>query len=259
MGTTSSTDTGRSCPYCRFPLKDGQDTETCSACGAVHHGDCWLEGGGCAVVGCSNGPSPERQATKVMPTAGPVFPPQQVYSTEAEPQSREGRSVMIGLMAGLLVVAVGGGGYALASGQNSAPVTVSTPTEAVTTAPTTEPTVAPVDDQRQVATQIADVLSYSQQGRSAVTSGNFSAAISNREEVIRQLDAINGAQGQLASAQQTFRSAMEASLTSDRHYAAGESASASDAEATRLKREFLSYWNPIASQYGLSTYSESTI
>jgi hypothetical protein len=46
-------DTGRTCPYCRFPLKEGSPAERCDACGSLHHEDCWTDGGGCAVLGCS--------------------------------------------------------------------------------------------------------------------------------------------------------------------------------------------------------------
>jgi hypothetical protein len=46
-------DTGRTCPYCRFPLKEGSPSERCDACGSLHHEDCWSDGGGCAVLGCS--------------------------------------------------------------------------------------------------------------------------------------------------------------------------------------------------------------
>lgn len=46
-------DTGRTCPYCRFPLKQGGPAERCDSCGSLHHQDCWNDGGGCAVLGCS--------------------------------------------------------------------------------------------------------------------------------------------------------------------------------------------------------------
>jgi hypothetical protein len=50
-------DVGRNCPYCRFPLKQSTMAERCDVCGAMHHTDCWNDGGGCAVVGCRNGPA----------------------------------------------------------------------------------------------------------------------------------------------------------------------------------------------------------
>lgn len=38
------------CPYCQTPA-DGELTE-CPRCHAAHHRDCWVEAGGCAMVGC---------------------------------------------------------------------------------------------------------------------------------------------------------------------------------------------------------------
>ncbi|MEV4422449.1 hypothetical protein AB0L40_21105 [Patulibacter sp. NPDC049589] len=62
---------GRSCPYCRFPLKPGTGVAECGSCHAVHHDECWEEGGGCAVVGC-NATSETR--TLVTPAAPPPRP-----------------------------------------------------------------------------------------------------------------------------------------------------------------------------------------
>jgi hypothetical protein len=50
---TTVADAGRSCPYCRFPLKEGTAAERCDACNSLHHEDCWNDGAGCAVLGCS--------------------------------------------------------------------------------------------------------------------------------------------------------------------------------------------------------------
>ncbi len=53
--TTSTTEPTESegagaCPYCQTPA-DGELTE-CPRCHATHHRDCWVEAGGCAMVGC---------------------------------------------------------------------------------------------------------------------------------------------------------------------------------------------------------------
>lgn len=71
---------GRSCPYCRFPLKEGGQVVECSSCHAVHHEDCYHENGGCAVAGCAGGPTAQHSATtQAMPvaayTAAPVAGP----------------------------------------------------------------------------------------------------------------------------------------------------------------------------------------
>jgi hypothetical protein len=48
----TAADAGRSCPYCRFPLKEGAAAERCNSCSSLHHEDCWHDGGGCAMLGC---------------------------------------------------------------------------------------------------------------------------------------------------------------------------------------------------------------
>lgn len=45
---------GRSCPYCLTELATDDEVHACERCGAVHHADCWTEGGGCSVFGCQS-------------------------------------------------------------------------------------------------------------------------------------------------------------------------------------------------------------
>ncbi len=66
---TTTADAGRSCPYCRFPLKEGAAAERCDGCNSLHHEDCWQDGGGCAVLGCV------RAGTATAPVAGTYAPP----------------------------------------------------------------------------------------------------------------------------------------------------------------------------------------
>ncbi len=88
-------DAGRSCPYCRFPLKEGAPAERCDSCGSLHHEDCWVDGGGCAVFGCPQAGTAVRAAAA--PTGatlqqypGQPYPGQPVYTppptTVNEPQ-----------------------------------------------------------------------------------------------------------------------------------------------------------------------------
>ena len=44
---------GKTCPYCRFPIKPGEDIVVCPACKVPHHEDCWRENGGCTTYGCT--------------------------------------------------------------------------------------------------------------------------------------------------------------------------------------------------------------
>jgi len=82
-------ETGRACPYCQLALEEGVAIAVCGACGAVHHGDCWRDGGGCAVLGCTGAVSVAGARPPDLPTplgyppvthqpavpAGPGYPP----------------------------------------------------------------------------------------------------------------------------------------------------------------------------------------
>ncbi|MHB8533483.1 MAG: RING finger protein, partial [Solirubrobacteraceae bacterium] len=43
MGIAAARDSGRSCPYCRFPIKEGVEVQRCPSCDALHHLECWDE------------------------------------------------------------------------------------------------------------------------------------------------------------------------------------------------------------------------
>src|ERR1700761_3332570 len=98
-GTVAPQEVGRTCPYCRFPLKDGVPALRCDLCQAVHHEDCWRDGGGCATYGCPNGPGknppPPDPATRVIPP-------------------REGRSPLLVILLTFLGVLLVGGAVAAA-------------------------------------------------------------------------------------------------------------------------------------------------
>ncbi len=51
---------GKTCPYCRFPIKPGQAVTICSECGVPHHSECWEENGGCTTYGCRGASQGER-------------------------------------------------------------------------------------------------------------------------------------------------------------------------------------------------------
>lgn len=44
---------GKTCPYCRFPIKPGDQIVVCPACQVPHHADCWEENQGCTTYGCT--------------------------------------------------------------------------------------------------------------------------------------------------------------------------------------------------------------
>jgi hypothetical protein len=62
---------GKTCPYCRFPLKPGEQVMTCPACKVPHHADCWSENRGCTTYGCQGGAS----AAPAQPVATGFRPP----------------------------------------------------------------------------------------------------------------------------------------------------------------------------------------
>jgi hypothetical protein len=276
--TVEPADVGRACPYCRFPLKGNTEAERCDACGALHHADCWQDGGGCAVHGCAQATTtaatPAPATAKVAPALPPAPPAPPSPTTDYAPPSGPApsgpptsrRGLLIGLAAGLAVAVAAVAGFALASGggkddaSTAADTTVQTVTTTTTTAdPVTSPS-APIetadDREDRLARRIAAIVSYSQAGRSAVRSGRYADAVANRETVLRRLRALSGVTGRLASARATLERAMEASLESDESYAAGADATGSDAEATRLKAVFTRQWAPIANAHELSRYGE---
>src|SRR4051794_6323308 len=74
-GFVTAQDAGRSCPYCRFALKEGEGAAWCPTCNASHHADCWTDNGGCAVMGCLSGPGAGKAAPPVAePTIGAQMP-----------------------------------------------------------------------------------------------------------------------------------------------------------------------------------------
>jgi Prokaryotic RING finger family 1 len=139
---------GRSCPYCRFPLKEGTLVKQCGSCGSVHHNECWDENGGCAVTACEAGP--KQQATQVLPPSPPPgAPPQPVHPSSSAPSSDTQRRVSAGLAVALaVVVLILGAGVALAftSGGGGHPSTIaSTPVTQPETTESTPTETAPTE------------------------------------------------------------------------------------------------------------------
>jgi hypothetical protein len=277
-GTVDHEAAGRSCPYCRFALKEGAPAERCDSCGAVYHADCWRDGHGCAVLGCAAAGDAAGTATMVapavpQPAAAPPPPgPPSAFQPPPPPPPPRRRPVglLIGLAAGLLVALGVAGALLLTGGDDgSGSTTIGQTTVTQTTVTLTDTsstttgnasgTTAAEARQQDLAGEIADILVFSQAGRRAVRAGRFQDAIDNREEVLSRIDNVSGTTGRLAAARRQLRAAMEASLASDKAYAANASAAASDARATRLKRSFVHIWNPVAASYGLPEYSETEV
>ena len=126
-------DAGRSCPYCRFPIKQGAEVATCGVCRAPHHVECWEENGGCAVVACAGGPGSAAAQTRVSAPGGsttsPPAPPAPPYGLP--PQRRSARGWLIGA-AVLVVLAVAGGVSAIVLEKQKQPAAAPPPPQTVT-------------------------------------------------------------------------------------------------------------------------------
>ena len=94
---------GRACPYCRFPLRSGVVAQRCKLCGALHHEDCWSDGGGCAVLGCTNREAPAATESSSVDAKKPLPDP----TVNVAGSQRSWMPVIAALLALLLVAAIG--------------------------------------------------------------------------------------------------------------------------------------------------------
>lgn len=62
-----SSDVGKNCSYCHYPIKPSQDVHECPACKIIHHAECWTENGGCTTYGCGTQPTTAAPAPVVAP------------------------------------------------------------------------------------------------------------------------------------------------------------------------------------------------
>jgi hypothetical protein len=148
-GVATADMTGRSCPYCRFTLKEGLPIQECGFCHTVHHTECWEENGGCCVTGCAGGPTQATQvhaATPGRPPAPPPPPPPFVLPEAPIGAPGPGKQIPVALaavLAGVVAILGAGAALALSSGGSSNPspsVTVPPVVTTETTATETTPT-----------------------------------------------------------------------------------------------------------------------
>ena len=150
------TDAGRSCPYCRFPIKEGTPAKRCNSCDSLHHEDCWIDGGGCAVLGCTESASAAtaagaqggrpRPAYRQNAPGAPTTQPHPGFGTSPDypsPQptppvpQRSGNQTILAVAVLIALLGIGTG-VAVATGvlsnnaQTNAPVTAAANAAAVT-------------------------------------------------------------------------------------------------------------------------------
>jgi hypothetical protein len=148
-GPAGSEHTGRTCPYCRFPLKEGAAMVTCGVCDAAHHGDCWDDNGGCAVVACVGGPMTPGSApppTPIAPApAAPTPPPPPPVPAWSPPASggSGGRNALLVVAVLVLALAVAGAAVAFVATRKDPPASASVTT--VTTVQQTAVSETPTD------------------------------------------------------------------------------------------------------------------
>lgn len=161
----TAADAGRSCPYCRFPLKEGTAAERCDSCSSLHHEDCWGDGGGCAVLGCAEAGkaaaatatasqqagwqapayqpgvpvSPQGPATQMHPGYGPPpgYPPAQ--PTPPSPARAGNQAVLV--IAVIIALLGIGTGVAVATGAFSNNAPANTPAAVPAKTPAATPVV----------------------------------------------------------------------------------------------------------------------
>ena len=192
--------TGRSCPFCRFPLKEGTTIAECTTCHAVHHADCFAENGGCAIAGCPGGPTmlgaattAADQATAQLPRLAPRPPATKVEFTApssagepgAQPPSptSPGRGLAPTIaVAAVAAVLVAGGAIAAiivsTRGTVSAPAHATTAADATPTSPTasnaTSTTASPPSNAATTPAATSSGCSVSSDGCVAASAGDGS-------------------------------------------------------------------------------------
>jgi len=258
-----SADAGRPCPYCRFPLKLDLPAIRCESCGAVHHAECWNEGRGCAILGCPSATA----AAATMPVAPPyaesaVAPPPPPYPSAAPgPRATSGtRNVLVGIFAGVALAAAAVVGFLVVHGSSSGNAASPPPPPPTAAAePTAPPSPPPPSSEEQAASELADIVQLAEEGRAAVVGKRFGAAVANRRAVLARIRVLAPGSARVAQAKATFARAMQMSLQSDVRYMNGLDATDTDRAASRLKRRFVTLFDPIAADYGLPSFSADDI
>lgn len=186
--------TGRSCPYCRFPLKEGSPITECGTCHTVHHAECWEENGGCSITGCAGGPT---LATQVHTPSSAATPPAPAQAPPAAvpSQARLPAQMPVALAATLaVVVAILGAAAALAlsSGKGggsptaSAPPIVTQTTQSTLSASSEAEATVSADTETQ-ATEAEDTETETTSSEEATQA----AAPSNESQTESPLGAVN--------------------------------------------------------------------
>jgi hypothetical protein len=135
---------GKTCPYCRFPLKAGVAAEQCDGCETIYHAECWLDGEGCGVLGCSGAGAARGQRRAAAGAVGggiavavpPVTATPRVQidlGAATGGRRRRGGWIAVGIAAGLIAVGAGVGLTLVLTHQSAATRTAEITTTTVST------------------------------------------------------------------------------------------------------------------------------
>jgi hypothetical protein len=186
-----------------------------------------------------------------------------------------------------------GGSSAGTGGGTSAASPAASGTGSTATSATASPSATTVTEQ-QAATSVASMLSQSVTDRASISNAAsdvgdcgpslasdakvFDDAASSRESLLSSLTAMPGRAALPPALVSDLTKAWQASITADQAYAKWandeftqgcvpndttdpgyEATNAPNLEATRYKTAFVSEWNPIAAQYGLTQYQQGQL
>lgn len=178
-------DTGRSCPYCRFPIKQGAQVAICSVCRAPHHVECWEENHGCATVACTGGPA---TTTAGAPSGQPVSAPMQGHGPRlpTESSSHIRRGWLVGAVLTAALATAGGVAAFVIATQEPARVAITLAPETVTQVETQtvsgQATGPPTESARQATGELLPERPSSEPAQLA-------AEINRAEEIVRDTSA----------------------------------------------------------------------
>jgi hypothetical protein len=182
-------------------------------------------------------------------------------------------------IAAVALLGAGAGAFVIIAHPFSSSSTSSTPT----------PTTSGPSEQ-QAATALNGLLSQSAQDRAVITAAyndgracaslasdqsTFKRAAANRQALLNQLGSLQGANTLPSAMLSDLTNAWQVSIQADNDYAqwisdestsgctqqdpSFQAAATPNSEATTDKSAFISLWNPIAAQYGLTQYNQSTL
>jgi protein kinase-like protein len=168
---------------------------------------------------------------------------QQIAPPPPPPARRNPWTAVLAVLAVLLVAGAVAAAVLIAGNDDTTPAPGPTPNP--------PPNVPGGPTAQQGVTQIAEVLDLSRRGRTLTASGNYSAAIDNRRQVLQQLDGLELVP-ELEPSRTLLKAAMRASIDADEaliQCTDCPSTRSANEHASALKNDFAIEFNPFARKY----------